>query len=576
MPRSKFHQYPFVTIPFFLAFLIAGFSACKKNPATPAPPPPPPPATTFQIQRQTINSQTFNSSKTVFGVNANPVIEISFSDKVDKNSLTSAISYTDRTNSNSNVAFSISYQNNDSTIIIVPSKAINFLNQYSFSISTLGKSASGNTLSNRSDLIFVTQIDSTDKFPQISDSALLDLVQKQTFKYFWDFGHPVSGMSRERSNGDDETVTTGGSGFGIMAMVAAVNRRFITRSEAVARLNTITGFLITKCHRWHGAFSHWINGSTGATIPFGKNNGADIVETSFLIQGLLTARQYFNSNTDANEIALRDSINSIWNAVDWNWFTQNGNTNSLYWQYNPSYSNTSDIWSIPVTGWNEALITYILAVSSPDHSISKSIYENGWAKNGTIKNGNSYYNIRLPLGPNLGGPLFFAHYSFLGIDPHQLSDQYANYWDQNTAHSKINYQYCVYNPNGFYGYSNACWGLTASDEKNGYSAHSPTNDDGVISPTAAISSLPYTPTESMNALKFFYYKLGDKIWGDYGFKDAFNLSDVWFADSYLAIDQGPQIVMIENYRTGLLWNLFMSCPEVKSGMKNLGFQSPAL
>ena len=576
MPKSENHQHAFAISLCWLVFLLVGFSACKKTPSTPTPPPPQPPSsTTFQIQRQTINSKIFNSSKTVFGINANPVIQISFSDKVDKNSLASAISYTNKSNSNSNVPFSISYQNNDSTVIIVPSKAITFLNQYSFSISTLAKSASGNSLSNRSDLVFVTQIDSTDKFPQLSDSALLDLVEKQTFKYFWDFGHPVSGMARERSNGDNETVTTGGTGFGIMAMIAAVHRGFITRQDAVNRISTITDFLLTKCERWHGAFAHWINGSTGATIPFGKNTGADIVETSFLVQGLLTARQYFDNN-NASEIALRDSINSIWKAVDWKWFTQNGNTQSLYWQYNPSYSNTSDIWSIPVTGWNEALITYILGASSPDHAISKSIYDNGWARNGAIKNGNSYYNILLPLGPNLGGPLFFAHYSFLGLNPSQLSDQYANYWDQNTAHSKINYQYCVFNPNQFYGYSNLCWGLTASDDNKGYDAHSPTNDDGVISPTAAISSTPYTPTESMNAIRFFYYKLGDKLWGDYGFVDAFNLSQLWFANSFLAIDQGPQIVMIENYRSGLLWNLFMSCPEVKQGLKALGFSSPYL
>jgi hypothetical protein len=576
MSASNNHQYTFPVFFCCLTFLLVGFSACEKKPSTPTPPPPPPSSAAFQIQRQTINAQIFNSSKTVFGINVNPVIQISFSDKVDKNSLASAISYTNKTNSNSNVPFSVSYLNNDSTVIISPANPINFLNEFSFSISTLAKSASGNALSNRSDLVFVTQIDSTDKFPQISDSALLDLVQKQTFKYFWDFGHPVSGMARERSNGDNETVTTGGTGFGIMAMVVAVNRGFITRQDAVNRISTITGFLLTKCERWHGAFSHWINGSTGATIPFGKNNGADIVETSFLVEGLLTARQYFNNNADANEIALRDSINSIWNGVDWKWFTQNGNTNGLYWQYNPSYSNTSDIWSIPVTGWNEALITYILAASSPDHAISKNIYDNGWARNGAIKNGNSYYNILLPLGPNLGGPLFFAHYSFLGLNPHQLSDQYADYWGQNTAHSKINYQYCVYNPNQYYGYSNLCWGLTASDDNKGYDVHSPTNDDGVISPAAAISSIPYTPAESMNALKFFYYKMGDKIWGDYGFMDGFNLSQLWFSNSFLAIDQGPQIVMIENYRSGLLWNLFMSCPEVKQGLRALGFSSPYL
>src|SRR6185312_6345455 len=360
MYKSENNQYPFANSLCCLLFLLVGFSACKKTASTPTPPSPPPPSsTTFQIQRQTINSQTFNSSKTIFGINSNPVIQFSFSDKIDKNSLASAITYTNKSNSNSNVPFLISYQNNDSTVIITPSTAINYLNQYSFSISTLAKSASGNALANRSDLIFVTQIDSTNKFPQLSDSALLDLVEKQTFKYFWDFGHPVSGMARERSNGDNETVTTGGTGFGIMAMIAAVHRGFISRPDAINRISTITDFLLTKCERWHGAFAHWINGSTGATIPFGKNTGADIVETSFLVQGLLTARQYFDNN-DANEIALRDSINSIWNSVDWKWFTQNGNTQGLYWQYNPSYSNTSDIWSIPVTGWNEALVTYIL------------------------------------------------------------------------------------------------------------------------------------------------------------------------------------------------------------------------
>ncbi len=556
------------------AFLLCA-AGCKKKSSQQQPPVVPPPTVSFSITKQTINSATFNGTKTLFGLSVNPVIQISFSDKVDTSSVSSAVSFTNRSQGFANVNYKVSYQNNDSTLLISPAADIAYLNEYAFSVSVLLKSVSGTNLSNRSDLDFFTQIDSTNKFPLISDSALLDLVQKQTFKYFWDYGHPVSGMARERNNGDDETVTTGGSGFGIMAMVVAVNRGFISRTDAVARINEIIDFLTTKCQRWHGAFSHWINGSTGATIPFGSNNGADIVETSYLLEGLLTARQYFNSTTNANEIALRDSINSIWHAVDWNWFTQNGNANGLYWQYNPSYTNTSDIWSIPVTGWNEALITYVLAASSPTHAISKDIYDNGWAKNGAIKNGNTYYGVTLPLGENLGGPLFFEQYSFLGINPHQLSDTYcSNYFMQGEAHSEINYDYCVANPQNHYGYSNLCWGLTASDIQNGYTASSPTNDVGVIAPTAAISSLPYTPTQSMNALKFFYYTLGDKLWGEYGFYDAFNLSTPWFASSDLAIDEGPIVGMIENYRTGLLWNLFMSCPEIKTGMQSLDFSSP--
>jgi hypothetical protein len=548
-----------LTFLFFLA-------ACKKNnSSTPVIGGP------FNVTKILVNNNS-SGSLTFYNVDLKPSIQVSFSAPLSTISVPSNVSFS---NQGATVAATYAYSNNDSTLIIQPATPLTPLNNYTLSILSNLKSKGDSSLKMVTRINLITRIDSTDKFPRISDSALLDLVEKQTFKYFWDFGHPVSGMARERSNGDNETVTTGGTGFGIMGMIAAAHRGFISRQDAANRISTITNFLLTKCDRWHGAFAHWINGSTGATIPFGKNTGADIVETSFLVQGLLTARQYFNDN-NAKEIALRDSINSIWNGVDWKWFTQNGGTQSLYWQYNPSYSNSSDIWSIPVSGWNEALITYILAASSPGHAISKSIYDNGWARNGGMKNGKSYYNIVLPLGPDLGGPLFFAHYSFLGLNPNQLSDQYANYLDQNTAHSKINYQYCVLNPQQFNGYSNLCWGLTASDDNKGYDAHSPTNDDGVISPTAAVSSIPYTPTESMNALRFFYYKLGDKVFGAYGFIDGFNLSQLWFSNSFLAIDQGPQIVMIENYRSGLLWNLFMSCPEVKQGLKALDFSSPYL
>jgi hypothetical protein len=415
-----------------------------------------------------------------------------------------------------------------------------------------------------------TAVDTTNKFPIISDNALLDLVQKQTFKYFWDFGHPTSGLARERNTSGD-VVTTGGSGFGIMAIVAAVNRQFITRADGLTRMQKIVGFLKTV-QTFHGAFPHWMNGATGVVVPFSQqDDGADLVETSYLMQGLLTARQYFN-DPGAAETTLRSDINTLWNAVEWDWFTQNGQS-TLYWHWSPNYA-----WStnMQVNGWNEALITYVMAASSTTHPITKAVYDNGWAKNGTMKNGNAYYGITLPLGPAEGGPLFFAHYSFLGINPNGLSDAYASYDVQNKAHAMINYKYCVANPQGNSGYSANCWGLTASDIENGYTASSPTNDVGVIAPTAAISSLPYTPTQSMAALRYFYYKLGDKLWGQYGFYDSFDLNDAWFANSTLAIDQGPIIDMIENYRSGLLWNLFMSCPEVKTGMRTLGFQSPNL
>ncbi|WP_310589873.1 glucoamylase family protein [Dyadobacter sp. CY343] len=411
----------------------------------------------------------------------------------------------------------------------------------------------------------------TNKFPVISDEALLTLVQQQTFKYFWEFAHPVSGLARERNTSGD-IVTSGGSGFGIMTIPIAVERKFITRAQGLERMQKIAGFLKNNTQKFHGAFPHWLNGATGAVVPFSeKDNGADLVETAFLVQGLLTARQYFSANTPA-EMDLRADINAIWEGVEWDWF-QKDNENVLYWHWSPNFG-----WEMnhQIRGWNECLITYALAASSPTHGISKAVYDNGWARSGDLKNGNSYHGVNLPLGEAYGGPLFFSHYSFLGLNPTGLTDQYADYFTQNKNHTLINYNYCIANPQGFEGYSDQCWGLTASDIPDGYNANSPTNDKGVIAPTAALSAFPYTPAESMKALKFFYYKLGDKLWGAYGFHDAFSLDELWFADSYLAIDQGPIVIMIENHRSGLPWKLFMSAPEVKTGLKKLGFSSPNL
>ncbi len=503
------------------------------------------------------------------GVTTKPVIKFSFTAPVTAAEVNGKISFTD--NGGSTVSYTATLQSNNTVALLQPTAALKGLNKYVINVSSALQSSDGGKLVNPVSINLTTGIDSTDKFPQISDSALLTLVEQQTFKYFWDFGHPVSGMARERNSSGD-VVTTGGSGFGIMAMLVAAERHFISRADALSRITTIVNFLSTKCTAYHGAFSHWINGATGATVPFSaQDDGGDIVETSYMMEGLLCARQYF-SGSATDETILRTDINKLWDAVDWNWY-RNNNQNVLYWNWSP---DQGFVVNVQVNGWDEALITYVLAASSNTSSISKTVYDNGWAKNGGMKNGKAFYGITLPLGPDFGGPLFFAHYSFLGINPHSLTDAYADYWTQNTAHTKINYSYCVANPHGYQGYSNVCWGLTASDIDGGYTASSPTNDGGYIASTAAISSLPYAPAQSMQALRFFYYKLGDKIWGQYGFTDAFNLSNIWFASSYLAIDQGPEIVMIENYRSNLLWRLFMSCPEIKTGMKNLGFNSPNL
>ncbi|MEI6139522.1 MAG: glucoamylase family protein [Mariniphaga sp.] len=409
----------------------------------------------------------------------------------------------------------------------------------------------------------------------LSDNELLELVQKQTFRYFWEFAHPVSGMARERSNEaygyGNEVVTSGGTGFGVMAMIVAAERGWISRDTAVRHLLKMVKFL-GKADSYHGVFAHWLNGTTGKTIPFSrKDDGADLVETSYLFQGLLCVRQYFNQD-DNLESELRNRINSLWNEIEWNWFTKGGEE-VLYWHWSP---NNGWAMNFPVRGYNECLIMYVLAASGTRYPVSNSVYHRGWAQSNFFKNGKEFYGIKLPLGFDYGGPLFFSHYSFLGLDPTNLSDQYANYWEQNKNHTLINRAWCIDNPGKFKGYGENCWGLTASDNFEGYNAHAPGNDLGVITPTAALSAFPYTPEYSMLALKHFYFDLGDKIWGDYGFVDSFSESRNWYARNYLAIDQGPIVVMIENYRTGLLWKLFMSCPEIKAGLRKLEFRSPAL
>ena len=546
-----------------LLLVLAGF-ACKTKQDVDPP-------EVFNYHAVQVDGQP-SASMSFRNVVPKPTITLSFSAPVQKEGIATAIRLTPKLNSTV-VPLTFSFSGNDTLVTLTPQNALDPLTAYTLEITPTLTSARNTALNSTLTISLTTALDNTDKFPRISDSLLLDLVQKQTLKYFWDFGHPVSGMARERNSSGD-VVTSGGTGFGVMAILVGINRNFITRQDGLTRLNKIANFLTNNAKRYHGAFPHWLNGATGVTVPFSpKDDGADLVETSYLMQGLLTARQYFSSTSNPDEIALRKTINALWDGVEWNWFTKNGAETNLYWHWSPNYN-----WdmNLPIRGWNEALITYVLAASSNTAPIAKTVYTTSWAQNGKLANGNSYYGIKLPLGPAYGGPLFFSQYSFLGINPHDLTDAYADYWQQNTAHSLINYTYCKTNPKQFNGYGADCWGLTASDQQDGYSARDPTNDNGTIAPTAALSAMPFTPTESMQALRFFYYRLGNKIWKEQGFVDAFNLTNIWFADSYLAIDQGPIVVMIENQRSGLLWNLFMSCPEVKKGMKTIGFQSPNL
>lgn len=513
----------------------------------------------FVIKTITINNQNFMPPAKGKNVQLNDLkIDIEFSTAPDPTNIKSYFLLA------GNAVFDVTIAESGNIVHLNYPEILSGYTTYFFSVSSELKAKNGYTFNGFSNSFF-TALDSTLKFPMISDDELLTLVQHQTFKYFYDYAHPASGMARERY-GSGNTVTTGGSGFGVMAMIVGMERGFITRSQGLTHLTKIISFLETA-DRFHGAWSHWIDGSNGHVIPFGtKDNGGDLVETAFMAQGLLAMRQYLNPSV-TEEKMLIDRITALYNGIEWDWYTRGGQ-NVLYWHWSPNYA-----WDMnfQLRGYNETLITYIMAAASPTHTIPAVAYHEGYARNGGIVNGKTFYGYVLPVGYDYGGPLFFAHYSFLGLDPRNLSDAYANYWTQNKNHSLINWKHCDTNPKKYINYNEFCWGLTASDIPTGYGVNEPTNDRGTITPTAAVSSLPYTPEQSMDAIRYFYYIVGDHLWGDYGFHDAFDAHSNWWASSYLAIDQGPEVVMIENYRTGLVWDLFMSAPEVKSGLTKLGF-----
>jgi hypothetical protein len=414
------------------------------------------------------------------------------------------------------------------------------------------------------------------EMPELTDEQLLDTIQNRTFQYFWEGAEPVSGMARERIHmdgdypeNDRQVVTSGGSGFGLMALVVGMERGFITREEGVERLIRITGFLDT-CDRFHGAWPHWLYGETGKVKPFSpRDNGGDLVETAYMVQGLLTVKQYLDRGNPV-EARLQGRIAALCDGVEWDWY-QKGEP-VLYWHWSPEFG-----WEMnyQIRGYNECLITYVLGASSVTHPITAEAYHQGWARSGAIMGKHYAYDLLLDMNHNgsseYGGPLFWSHYSFLGLDPRELKDCYSDYWRHNVNHTLIDYYYCTENPHNYKGYGENCWGLTASYSIKGYAAHSPSNDLGVISPTGALSSFPYTPRESMEAARYFYDSLGTKLLGPYGFYDAFSEQSDWFPQRYLAIDQGPIVVMIENYRTGLLWDLFMENEEVQEGSTKLGF-----
>lgn len=409
----------------------------------------------------------------------------------------------------------------------------------------------------------------------MTDDQLLSMVEEASFRYYWEAAEPNSGMARESTPGDDDVIAVGATGFSVMAMVVGSERGFARREEVVERMLQITTFL-AKADRFHGAWPHFLSGRSGHVLPvFGiYDDGADLVETSFLMEGLLTARQYFSGSSEQERL-LRDSITTLWQGVEWDWFCATPEKDALYWHWSPRYGFHI---ANHLEGWNEVMITYMLAIASPTHPVPPQLYETGYTAqhaNHNYGDRKSYYGIQLDMNytPGSPGPLFFTHYSYLGYDPRGWHDKYADYSVNNRNEALVSQAYSIANPLHWNGYGADDWGLTAVDGPYGYREYKPfTEDDGTLAPTGAISSYAYTPQQSMLALKHFYRDLGAQVWDIYGFRDAFNQQENWYSGITMGLNQAPMAVMIENGRTGLIWKNFMSNPEILKMRQAIGLK----
>jgi hypothetical protein len=413
------------------------------------------------------------------------------------------------------------------------------------------------------------------------EAAFLTELQEAGFRYFWEMAHPVSGLSRENLPGWDRNLCSiGSTGFSMFNYIVGVERGFITRKQAAERVLKATDFLLNDVDRFFGIYPHWVNGETGKVIPFEVgNDGSDMVETSFLVMGLFAAREYFDG-TVATEQKIRIKVNKVWESIDWisHATTRPDGTKALYWIWSPTKKEFMNLYC---QGFSECQMLYLLAMSSPTHAVSDDFYWEGWEQQGFYEK-YTMHGVELDFPWTYRIPLFPAHYSYMGLDPNKIKFKGKPYYDILKNWCLAQYRYFPTRKDDFKGYEHPLWGLTASINPSGYKAHAPGDawehsvnlDDGTVAPTAALSSMPYLPAESKAAMTEMFTKYGDRLWGPFGFYDAFNLTVDWFPKEYLSIDVGPIAPMIENHRTGKCWDVFMQAPEIQKTIKRIHRTEP--
>ncbi|MGA9779082.1 MAG: glucoamylase family protein [Verrucomicrobiia bacterium] len=410
--------------------------------------------------------------------------------------------------------------------------------------------------------------------PFPSDDAYLDYLQQANFDYFWYAANPTNGLVPDRST-TGSACSISSVGFGLTAIGIAIDHGWITRDQGAARvlttLNTFwngpQGTNASGDIGYNGWFYHFLD--MNAATRSGSSELSSI-DTTLLLGGILYVKQYFNG-TNATETSIQTTASAIFNRVNWIWMAPDiPGTNGVRmgWLPDTGFSTFGD-W----VGYDEGMLIYLLGIGATSNALPASCW-NYWTSGYIWANYYGYSFVTFP-------PLFGHEYSHCWVDFRHVGDAYMNaenstYFENSHRAALAQQAYCAADPLGWPGYSSLDWGLTASDDPTGYAAHGAPpaeNDNGTIAFTASGGAMAFAPEIALPTLKNFYKGGRPRFWTQYGFIDAYNLSAAWYDNAELGIDQGPIVIMVENYRNQNVWRLFMQNPEIQQGLQEAGFVS---
>jgi hypothetical protein len=396
--------------------------------------------------------------------------------------------------------------------------------------------------------------------PSASRDAFLEEVQEASFRYFAEQHNPYNGLIRDSAPNRPGVVsnapaTIAGVGFALTAYPVAVERGWMSRASARELTVRTLEFFLTSAEQHNGFFYHFLNFETGVRV---NHSELSPIDTALFLAGALFAAEYYD------DPKIRDLVEKIYERVDFTWMLNKGKTFALAWS--PETGFLRGRWDV----FSEGMLLYILAIGSPTHPIPVE----SWRE--MLRTAGSYRDYRLIQMP----PLFTHQYPHVWLDLRGQNDGLADYFENSVNASRANRAFCIEQASKFAGYGPNLWGLSASEGPAGYRAYGAPPGwtvvhDGTIAPTACGSSIVFTPEESIACLQNIREYYSDAMWGPYGFSDAMNLGKQWFSDKVLAIDQGPLLLMIENYRTGLIWKFMERSAPVKTALEKIGFRKGA-